>query len=242
MTEMKIAGMQPYLFPYIGYFQIIYAADRFVIADNAQFINRGWINRNRILVDDKAHMITAALTKDCSHLKINERFFTNEFNEKGKKKILKTIHHAYKKAPNFKICYDLVESILMYNNNNVAEFTKNSLKEICSFLEIETLVLTQSELDIPSQLEAQDTVIQICKKLNATRCINAIGGMQLYSAKEFEKNGVDLKFIKIKEAFKYKQFNDQFIPNLSIIDVMMFNSQMETKKLLTEFDLIDGKN
>lgn len=239
---MTIAGMQPYLFPYIGYFQTINCAEYFVIADNAQFIDQGWINRNRILVHEKPHMITVPLIKDKTHLKINERYFASEFNQKYKNKILKSIHHAYCKAPNFKLCYDLIESILMYNSDNVADFTYNSLREICSYLDIKTALILQSELNTPSGLDAQDTIIYICRKFNAKICINAIGGMELYSAKKFRENNVTLKFIKTKESLEYKQFNNKFVPNLSIIDVMMFNYVNDIRKMLTDYDLIDGIN
>lgn len=237
---MNIAGMQPYLFPYIGYFQIIKCTDRFVIADNLQYINQGWINRNRILVQNKIHMITAPIKKDKAHLKINERYFSTEFNEKSKKKFLKTIHHAYREAPNFRDAFELIEFIIMYQNSNVAAFTYNSIKEICSFLDIKTSLMLQSELPIPENQNAEESVIHICKLLNAKRCINAIGGRELYSAENFRENGIKLEFIKTRESLRYAQFNDVFVPDLSIIDVMMFNTKDEILELLDEYDLIEG--
>ena len=232
--------MQPYLFPYIGYFQLINCTDYFVIADNVQFIQKGWINRNRILINGETHMITVPVTKDSAFLAINERYFADDPIMRGK--ILKSIQHAYCKAPNFKECYELIEGILNFSNNNVAIYNYNSLKEICSYLAIKTTFLKESEFVIPSELDYQDTIIYLCNELKIDRYINAIGGTELYAAKKFKEKGIELKFLKTRESLKYQQFNNDFIPNLSIIDVMMFNTQDEIRQLLTEFDLIAGKN
>lgn len=234
--------MQPYLFPYLGYFQIINCTDSFVIADNMQFINQGWINRNKILLQNKEHRITFPIKKDSAFLKINERYFLDDADQRDSKKILNMLNHAYRKAPNFDACYPLIERILKFENKNVAKFTTNSLKEVCAYLDIKTKFIIESELKMPPDLNAQERIVQICKKLGADRCINAIGGVELYSAKTFRENGVTLKFIKTNESLRYKQFNDNFVPNLSIIDVMMFNSQEDIRNLLGAFELINGKD
>lgn len=237
---MDISVMQPYLFPYIGYFQMINCADYFVIGDNYQFIKGGWINRNRILINDTEHMITIPMLKDSAYLGIDKRYLAND--PCGRDKILKTIFNTYRRAPHFESCFELVEKILKFSNNNVAEYIHNSLQEVCYYCDIKTPFLIKSELNLPTDLDAQDTIIYICNKLNGDRYINAIGGIELYSAKKFRENGITLKFIKTKESLEYRQFNNKFVPNLSIIDVMMFNSVSEIQKLLTEYDLIDGKN
>ena len=239
---MNISIMQPYLFPYIGYFQMINSSDCFVIDDNVQYINKGWINRNRILLNGNDHLITLPVAKGSSRLNINERYFVDDPDRTSERKILNTIYHAYHKAPNYKECYELIETILYYNNKNVSEFTSNSLKRICDYLGLEFKMLFQSQLNPPSELDYQDSIIYLCKKLNADCYINAIGGMDLYSSQKFTANNLVLKFIKTRESVKYNQFNNDFIPNLSIIDVMMFNSQVEIKKLLHEYDLINGRN
>lgn len=239
---MDISIMQPYLFPYIGYFQMINCSDYFVIADNVQYIKRGWIKRNKILVNGEAHLITLPIVNHGAFLNINERYFLDEANSKCRSKILGTIEHAYRKAPNFYDCYQLIEGILNFSNNNVAAFLHNSLKDICCYCDINTPMLIKSELNPLLNVDRQDSIIYVCKKLNADRYINAIGGTEIYSAKKFRENGITLKFIKTRESLKYNQFNNNFVSGLSIIDVIMFNSKMEIKKLLTEYDLIDGKN
>lgn len=239
---MNISIMQPYLFPYIGYFQMINCTDYFIIDDNVQYINKGWINRNRILLNNKDHLITLPVVKDSSRLNINQRYFLDDPDKISEGKILSTIYHAYHKAPYFKDCYDLVEEVLCFNNKNVSEFTTNSLKLICEYLGIKVRMLFQSDLNLAPDLNFQDAIIYVCKKLNADCYINAIGGMELYSSKTFSENDLTLKFIKTRASLKYNQFKNNFIPNLSIIDVMMFNSNIEIKELLSEYDLIDGIN
>lgn len=239
---MDISIMQPYLFPYIGYFQLINCSDYFVVADNVQFIKRGWINRNKILINGKAHMITVPVIKDSAFLDIKERCFIDDPDAKFRNKTLNTIYHAYHKAPNFDECYELVRKILNFSNTNVVKYNYNSLEKICSYLDIKTIFLKESELNAPSELSYQDTAIYLCNKFNAERYINAIGGTQLYSAKKFRENGIKLKFVKTRETLIYKQYGSDFVPGLSIIDVMMFNSREEIRQLLTEYDLIDGNN
>lgn len=235
---MDCAVMQPYLFPYLGYFQKMNMVDIFVVSDNVQYIKRGWINRNRILVNNKEYMITFPVVKDSSKTEINKRYFVDDSH--ARKKILKTVHQNYQNAPHFKECYEILEMIIHYNNNNVLDYIMNSFELICAYIDIHTSILLESELEIPRDLNAEDTVIYICKILNADRYINAIGGIELYSAQKFRENDITLKFIKVKESVRYNQLNNFFVPNLSIIDVMMFNSKKEITKLLSEYKLIDG--
>lgn len=239
---MDISIMQPYLFPYIGYYQMINCSDYFVIADDVQYIKRGWINRNRILLNGEPSMITLPLKKGSSFLNINERSFTNQSVSKSRSTFLNKIYNAYHKAPEFTDSYKLIESIMNFENNNVAEFLHNSIKEICLYLDINTEILLESSFNLSPKLKYQDSVIYVCKKLNADRYINSIGGMDLYSTQKFKENDISLKFIKTKESLEYKQFYNKFVSNLSIIDVLMFNPRIEIKKMLNDYDLIDGRN
>jgi hypothetical protein len=239
---MKIAIMQPYLFPYIGYFQLINCADVFVIHDNVQYIKGGWINRNRVLINDKAAMTTFPIKKDSTFQHINKRYFVPELNHQVKSKFLKKINFSYHRAPHYLECLALIDEILSNENLNVADFVEFSLRKICTYLEIDTPILLESEMELPGGLKAEEKIIHVCKNLKGDCYVNAIGGMSLYSASHFTESGITLKFIKTNESLKYKQFNEPFIPGLSILDVMMFNSKAEIKNLLEEYDLIDGLN
>lgn len=221
---------------------MINCSDYFVIDDIDQYIKRGWINRNRILLNGTDHLITMPVVNDKSRLNINERYFVDEPYKKAEKKILDTICHAYHRAPYYNEIYSFIKDILYFESRNVAEFTTNSLKQICKYLDIQTQMGMESEVNPPAELNAQDRIIYVCKQMKAERYINAIGGTKLYSATAFNKNGLELKFIKTRDTLRYRQFDDNYIPSLSIIDVMMFNSKQEIKKLLSEYDLIDGEN
>ncbi len=239
---MDISIMQPYLFPYIGYYQMINCSDYFVIADDVQFIKKGWINRNRILLDGEPSLITLPLNRDSYFLNINERSFAIQSGTTGRITFLNKIVNSYRKAPQFKVIYPLIERVINYGNNNVAEYLIHSIKEVCMYLDIKTEIIVESTFKLSTELDYQDSVIYICKELKAKRYINSIGGMELYSRSKFEKNSIELKFIKTRETLEYRQFYNKFVPNLSIIDVMMFNPREEIKTLLTEYDLIDGRD
>ncbi|WP_057760884.1 WbqC family protein [Cytobacillus praedii] len=237
---MKIAIMQPYLFPYIGYFQLINAVDTFVIYDDVQFVNRGWINRNHILVNNEKSMFTFSLKKDSSRLKINERFFSMHFKS-DRDAFLKKLSSNYKKSQNFVDVYNLIEEILdaMDHAEDISKLIVRSLQRICDYLKIHTPFVVASELEINPEARGENRIIEINKHLNSTQYINPIGGIELYSSEHFLNHNINLQFLKPRLT-KYRQLKDEFTPWLSIIDILMFNSKEEISEMLTEFDLVHG--
>jgi hypothetical protein len=233
---MKAAIMQPYFLPYIGYFQLINAVDVFVIYDNIEYTKKGWINRNRILINGKEGYFTLPLKKDSDYLNINQRELAVSYNQENAK-IIRKIAELYKKAPQYKLILPLIERIFMFDNRNVFNFIFNSLKIICEYLEIQTKFVISSSIVIDHTFKSQNKVIAICEKLKVTNYINAIGGQELYDKDVFNKNGIKLNFIKAHTII-YNQFDNDFIPWLSIIDVLMFNSIEETKLLLNKYELV----
>lgn len=233
---MKAAIMQPYLFPYLGYFQLIKAADVFVIHDDVQYIKGGWINRNRILVNNQAYLFTFSIKKAPYYLPINQRFFSGDLY-KEKKRFFNTLKFAYCRAPFYEEVIDLVNEIFNFQESNITLFIENSLVKLCSYMEIGTIFKRSSNLDKDTQLNGEQRVIAINQKLGADHYINPIGGTELYSNTEFARNGIRLSFIKSDEI-SYSQFNKNFVPSLSIIDVLMFNSRDKVKELLNEYELI----
>lgn len=211
--------MQPYILPYIGYFQLINYADLFVVYDNIEFTKKGWINRNRIIGNGKEEYLSLPIKKDSDFLHINKRVISEDFD---KIKLLRKIKESYKKAPYFFTVFSLLEDIINNKETNLFKFIFNSLEQLCEYLEIKTKFIKSSDLIIDHSLKSQDKVIAICTHLNASEYINPIGGVELYSKEVFEKNNILLKFLKAS-AIEYKQFSNEFIPWLSIIDVMMFN-------------------
>lgn len=229
----KLAIMQPYFFPYLGYWQLIKAVDTFVIYDDVNFIKGGWINRNNILINGDKHLFTLSLLKTSAYKHINKTKVANN----GKQKLLKCFELSYSKAPNKNEVMPLLEDIILQKEENLHLFLKYQFKKVFKYLNIDTKILLSSDIEKADNLHAQDKVIDICKRLNATQYINAIGGQELYSKEEFAKNGIQLSFIKMNEI-KYKQFNNEFVSNLSIIDVMMFNSPETIKEMLDDYELI----
>jgi hypothetical protein len=220
--------MQPYFFPYIGYFQLINAVDKFIFYDDVSFITKGWINRNRILLNGKDHMFTLAL-KSASQNKLINQIEICENNDK----IIKTIKHAYSKAPYFKDVFPLIQQMFvkMEEVKRISKIAEISVKMMSNYLNLNLLFATSSEkFGYTQNLLGEKRVISICKEIGTDTYINPSGGKALYNHNNFERNGIKLFFIK-NNINPYRQFNNDFIPRLSIIDVVMFND----KETITEF-------
>jgi hypothetical protein len=233
---MKLGIMQPYFLPYIGYWQLMNLVDEFVVYDNIQYTKKGWINRNRILLNNEDKIITLPLKKDSDYLDIKDRYLSDQKQVKLIK-IRNQIKEAYKRAPYYSEVFPIIENILFFEDTNLFNYLFNSIKLIKDYLGIETQLIVSSSIDMDHGLKGKERVIEICKKLKSNHYINPIGGTKLYDKKEFEKEGIKLNFIKTGDI-KYKQFDNGFIPNLSIIDVMMFNSKEEIKELLENYILL----
>jgi len=233
---MTAAIMQPYFMPYIGYFQMVYAVDAFVFYDDVNYIKQGWINRNRILINGESRFITVPLIQAGSFKMIKDTEIDYRRNELVK--LLKAIELAYKKAPFFEEIFPLTAQILEKEYINIAELAKESIVRVSDYLSITTRFYTSST-DFPESrgLDKAERLQAICKKINAEKYINAIGGQELYSKEEFFKEVIQLQFIK-SLPIAYKQFGNEFVPWLSILDVLMFNSKEEVKKMLTQFELV----
>ena len=230
---MKLAIMQPYFFPYIGYFQLINAVDEFVIYDNIEYTKKGWINRNRILVNGNDSYITLPLKKDSDYLDIRDRRLADTWSVE-KNKVLNRISRAYGKAPHFNVVYPIIENSVLFEDDNLFNFIRNSLFLVCAYLEISTSFLISSAISIDHELKSEKKILEICKNRKADMYFNPIGGVHLYSKEIFKNESIELHFLKTND-FSYQQFNNDFVPFLSIIDVMMFNSKEEIKKYLNSF-------
>jgi len=239
--EMRLGIMQPYLFPYIGYFQLINAVDKYVIYDNVQYVRKGWINRNNYLNfirsgSQNPLLFTFKVKKDSYVKNICEREYSADF-ETDKKNFLILLNQIYRKAPYYAETLDVILDIFNYESDNVAEFNANSIMRISEYLGINTEFSFSSELVVPSELKSQSRTIWLCKYCEADTYINAIGGQDLYSYEDFAKEGIQLHFLKTGDV-RYPQFDRVFTPNLSIVDVMMFNSPENIEKILNDYSLL----
>lgn len=229
------AIMQPYLFSYLGYWQMAGAADIFVLLDDVNFIKKGWINRNNILLDGRAHMFTLPLSGVSQNKLICEIEVSADYKEK--QKLLKTIGQCYAKAPYFNDFFPVVEAVINHHENNLASFLEHHFILMFEYLGCATRLLRSSGLKKNNEFKAQDRIIDICRRLDTKVYLNAIGGQELYQEESFHAENMALKFIKMR-PIPYRQFSGNFVPGLSIIDVLMFNGRSQLKNLLNEYDLI----
>jgi len=232
----KIAIMQPYFLPYIGYWQLIGAVDEFVLYDNIEYTKKGWFNRNRIINNGQDRLITIPIKNESDFLKVNERHLSDNSHQEIQR-IIRIIEATYRKSPYFDEAFPIIKKCLEYPELNLFKYIFHSIEVIGEYIGISTKITLSSSVQIDHSLKAEEKVLAICRFLNATTYINAIGGRELYNPDQFLTEGIELKFIKSKDI-KYKQFDNEFVPWLSIIDVMMFNDKSSIKKLTQEYDLI----
>ncbi|CAM3864194.1 WbqC family protein [Rheinheimera salexigens] len=228
---MSFAVMQPYLFPYLGYYQMVYAVDKFVFYDDVTFIKGGYINRNNILMNGKAQRFTIPVPGMSSNKKINElRFDINVI------KVLKSIEQSYRKAPYFNAIFPIIESVLSDPNRQVEHICAQSIKQVFAYLGLEKAFYFSSQLEFDREQSATDKLFSIAELMKSDDYINSPGGKALYNKEHFETKGIKLSFIQT-EPYSYQQSNFEFTPHLSMIDVLMWNSKQDVLALLELYSL-----
>jgi len=231
---MSIAIMQPYVFPYIGYFQLIHATDTFVFYDDVNYINKGWINRNRILLNNKDQLFTIPC-KEASQNKLIKDIEVLQ-DAKAINKIFLTLQGAYKKAPYYNEVYPLIAQIITLSDNlTISQMAIKSVKDICSYLGMERKFIISSDKYTNQELKKADRLIDICHLEGIADYTNAAGGKEIYTKEYFIDSNVNLSFL-VPERCEYTQFGGTFVPWLSIIDILMFNSKEEVNnKILPSY-------
>ena len=231
----RLAIMQPYLFPYIGYLQLMAAVDTFVIYDDVAFINKGWINRNKILVGGKDNLFTVPLIGASQNRLIKDIEIDDSTKWRGK--FLKTLEQSYKKAPQFQAVFPVVTEIIESEEKMIAGMIAKSLEKMANYLEIKTKIVSSSSIYQNENLKAQERILDICLKEKAQQYINPSGGIELYDKNHFAEQGISLNFIRSKPIV-YPQFQNEFVPWLSVIDVLMFNTKEQVTEILNQYELI----
>lgn len=239
---MTLAIMQPYFLPYIGYMQLMDAVDTFILYDDVAFINRGWINRNRLLINGQEYLFTVPLRDASQNKRINEVHLADD--PKWRSKLLKTIEQGYRKAPYYGAVMPITEKIINFATDSIAELVHFSLVELNQYLGITTRLVASSSVYHNVELKAQERILDICRQEQATRYINPIGGIELYDKPTFAQAGMALNFIKAKRV-DYPQLNqgraggpNEFIPWLSILDALMVNDVPTIGAMLKEYELV----
>lgn len=227
---MKLAIMQPYFFPYIGYFQLVNAVDKFVFYDDVNYIKSGWINRNRLYLSDAIRYITVPLTAASSFEKIN-RIHVRAGNEWSAQMLL-VIQQSYGKAPHYHTVAELIKEVLNSHDGCISTLARNSIIAVTDYLEIKKDYCTSSTIYENQELRSVDRVLDICKKEKAREYWNLPGGRDLYKSELFKKEGVELQFVNVAIT-PYQQLASEFQPSLSILDVLMFNDKKTVRKMIS---------
>jgi hypothetical protein len=234
---MRLAIMQPYLFPYLGYYQLMRAVDRFVVADDVSFIKQGWINRNRLLINGSPSVFTVPVKRHSAAALIKDVEIDDGAGARRRRALLKTIENFYRRAPSFDRVYPLIERVIEGPFTRIADMARASLREVCAYLGISVSIVDSSAIYGNAHLKGQDRVIDTCHVEKASDYVNAIGGLALYSREAFMAHGIRLHFLQTA-AGEYPQFKTPFVPSLSVIDMLMFNRIEQARELVDRYELV----
>lgn len=235
---MRVAIMQPYFFPYIGYFSLIKHVDKFILFDTVQFIRHGWIERNRILKPSEGwQYIKVPLKKHSRNTIIKDITIDNEQN--WQQKIISQLQHYKKIAPYYSETIQLLSGIFSKEYNNIVEINFIALRSVCNYLGITTPIEIYSDMNLNiEKVNAPDEwALNICKTLdNVDEYWNPPGGKSFFDKTKYEKSNIKLRFHSIIFT-EYSQKRKVFYPGLSIIDVLMFNTKDEINTMLDKYEL-----
>lgn len=233
-----VAIMQPYFFPYIGYWQLIRAADLFVIYDDVNYIKGGWINRNRLLINGQPTFITAPLQQASPYKRICDTDLLS--TPAWRDKLVKMIANTYRRSPFFSEVFPIIEKLIRHDQDNLASYLAHQLQTLSAFMGIDTEWVISSRRYGNDTLSGQARVLDICKTEGATSYINLPGGRSLYDPKVFHEASIDLRFIAT-QTIPYPQSAAEFTPSLSIIDALMGIGPQAIRHHLDAFELITSE-
>ena len=236
-TKRSVAVMQPYFFPYLGYFQLLAHVDVFVVHDDTQYVKQSWINRNRILERGAAAFLTLPVASG-SHRQL---IFEKRLHEprRHQRKLLERIRQAYDAAPHLDAVSAFLEPLFPGDEETVASFNVRALRALQELLGLRTRLVLASERAYPRSGTAQERVIRICLEEGGARYVNPIRArsLGLYDQAAFDAAGLELSYLSTSADIRYHQNGGPFVSDLSVIDVLMFNSPAQTRELLDRFVL-----
>lgn len=235
---MKLAVMQPKFFPYLGHYQLVACADKYVFLDDVNFQRNSWFHRNKILINGEMQYFGVQLKKASQNKKLNEIELVDD--RKWRDKLITTVRLSYGNAPYFQDVFPIIENIILDQDITLlSEISERSVRDISRYLNIDTQFARASEDDDSQHLGSQDRIIAICNKMGATAYYNLPGGRKLYAEDDFKDNNIDLYFIETHDV-TYPQFNGlQGNKYYSIVDILMFNAKEEVQRLLQEYTIVN---
>ena len=234
---MRLAIMQPYWFPYLGYYQLAASADHFVYFDDVNFIKKGWINRNRILNNGQELMLTVPLSEVSQNKRINETRIAQD--GKWPAKLETSLRHAYGKSEHFAQVMPIVSAVHSADHGDVSKLAASSIGNVLRAMGSTAELSFSSALAIPSEVTGQDRIIAVCRAMGATEYVNPANGMGLYDARRFAEAGIRLRFLRMREVAYPQIGSATFVPFLSMLDVLFNVGFAGAAALLPEYDLLE---
>jgi len=229
-----VVVMQPYFFPYLGYFQLVAASSEFVYLNDVAFIKGGWINRNRFLVQGREHLFTVPVAAASSHRSIANTTIGGPLGWSDR--FLRLLDQSYARAPNRAATLNLVRQVVSFPHASIAALAEESVRAVCAYVGLRTEWRRSNEDALRSDLKGAARVLNICQTLGADRYVNAPGGKELYDAEVFSRAGIDLRFLR-PALPPYDQKGPEFVPGLSIIDLLMFNPREQVRTWMETYEL-----
>jgi hypothetical protein len=235
-----IAIMQPYFFPYLGYLQLMASADSFIIYDDVQYIKQGWVNRNRILREDAPVYVTLPVVRGRHNERICEKRLHDP--QESLRDVFAKIMRHYRSAPHFDEAVEFLEPLFSPDVETISDFNIRALRALCRHLGIATELVVASERHYGHDVRGQERVLRICEREAATHYVNAIGAkaIGLYSKEAFAAAGLELSFIRSRSDIAYDQGAGVFVPNLSVIDLLMHNAPETICRMLPRYTRVSG--
>jgi len=232
---MRLAIMQPYFLPYVGYFHLLDAVDEFVFFDDVNFIKRGWVNRNNFLVQGRAHLFSVSLIGASQNDLIKD--VRINYTEKWKDNFIKILQFNYSKAKNYEAIFSFMNKYLSQDYEYISDLNIAIIEGICAYLEMEKTFKKSSSIAYDRAASAEGKILSICSVQKATQYINPIGGLELYDKAQFTEKNIVLNFVQ-SEALSYEQHKGkEFVPHLSFLDMLMFCDVSQVKEHLKKYSL-----
>jgi hypothetical protein len=232
---MAVAIMQPYFFPYLGYFQMVHAVDDFVFYDDVMFIKKGWINRNRILIQEKEFLFTIPLEKQSQNKTIRESQVA--WGAEFPRKFISQLESAYQKAPQFERVMPMIRLLLSHKPASMADLAGKSIELVWQYLGLEKRFHYSSQIQNNQADGRAERLIHLTKSLGSSQYVNALNGQSLYEKTFFAAQGVELFFVKpVLQDYKQGKAKD-FVSGLSILDVLMWNETDDVLQMLQHYTL-----
>ena len=221
---MRLGLQQPYFFPYLGYYQLLFAVDRFVAYDDVAWIKGGWIHRNRLLAQGRPAWFTIPTRGASSNVSLDS---VKAADGPWREKMLQTFAQSYAGAPFRQPVLALVHRVLATPSPLVADIAVASLEAVRDYLGYSTPIHRARNRYGDTAARGQDRVIEICRLEAATEYLNAVGGVTLYDRQAFERAGIALRFLRGAPSESA----------LSMLDTLMHNSVEQVRAMVASYEL-----